>query len=203
MNWQQLATASDLETTIKNLQENNIEALVVETKEEALEMVKQRIPEGASVMTGSSTTLNQIGFSEYFESGAHAWRNMHQEVGNENDEIKRGELRRVAVTSDYFLASPNAVTTSGKLISADATGNRVGAMPYAAKHVLLVAGTQKIVPDIETGMQRVRDHVFHLEDKRAQAAYGVGSSINKWAIIEKETVPGRILVIFVKEELGF
>jgi L-lactate utilization protein LutC len=203
MNWTQLASTEKLEKTQENLRNHNIESMVVNSGAEALAEIKKRIPAGAEVMTGSSTTLNQIGFSEYFESGDHGWRNMHHEITREDEDAKRSELRRSSVTADYYLASPNAISETGAIIAADATGSRVGAFPYAAKHLILVVGTHKIVPDIETGIQRVREHVFPLEDKRLLDAYGMNSSINKWAVIERETDPNRILVIFVNEVLGF
>jgi hypothetical protein len=67
----------------------------------------------------------------------------------------------------------------------------------------LVVGTQKIVPDLEGGLRRIYDHAFPLEDARAQAAYGIHSSVNKIVIINREIDPGRITVVLVDEALGF
>ena len=68
---------------------------------------------------------------------------------------------------------------------------------------MIVAGANKIVPDIEGAFGRIKNYVINLENKRALKVYGVKSSLNKWVIIEKESVLNRIKLILVKEPLGF
>jgi hypothetical protein len=155
-------------------------------------------------MSGSSTTLIQIGFSEMLKSGNHKWINLHKEILKETDKVKRSNLRRSSITNaDYFLCSVNAITRDGKLVAVDASGSRVGALPFAAKSVLIIAGANKIVPDIESAFDRIKNYVINLENERALKVYGVKSSLNKWIIIEKESVLNRIKLILVKEPLGF
>src|SRR5690606_35576232 len=124
-------------------------------------------------------------------------------IFKEQNPAKQLDLRRFSTTADYYLASVNAITTDGKLVSADRTGSRVSAYPFAAKTLILVAGTQKITKDLNEAMTRVRDHVLPQEKVRALEAYGVDSEIGKWVIIEKEVARGRIKLILVKESLGF
>lgn len=174
-----------------------------ESGEQALSMLKSLLPKGAEVMVGSSTTLNEIGFSEYLQSDQHEWRNLNAEIWAENDDKKRAELRRYATTAEYVVASANAVTKEGQIIAADASGSRVGTYPFAAQHLILVVSTHKITNDIADGMQRVREYVFPKEDARAQQAYGAGSTIAKWVILERETIPNRVTVILVDGEFGF
>lgn len=202
-NWDTPASDTVIAQTKANLEGHGINVEVVETGAEALAKLKTLIPEGSEVMTGTSTTLNEIGFTEFLGSNESKWVNVHAQITAENDDQKRNELRRTSVTSEYFLASVNAISQTGALIACDATGSRVGAFHSAAKKLVLVAGTQKITESIETAMQRVKEYVFPLEDKRAQAAYGFGSSTNKWIILEKEANPDRITLILVKEKLGF
>jgi L-lactate utilization protein LutC len=202
-NWTTLATPEVVTTTMENLQRRGMTALHVASKAEALAQIEQLIPEGKSVMTGSSTTLNQIGFAELVKANPHHWTDVHAQINAEPDETKRHQLRRLSVTSEYFLASPNAVTQEGQLVIVDRTGSRTGAMPSAAEHLILVVGTQKITPNLETAMQRIREYVFDLEDKRSLAAYGTHTDFGKWVIIEKEITPNRITVIFIDEALGF
>jgi len=201
--WNELPSKEIVESTVEKLQEHGMIVEVVADKSAALKRLKSLIPSGAEVMTGSSTTLNEIGFSEYLESGKHPWVSLHTQIGAENDETKRNSLRRQSVTAEYFIASANALTEDGKIVSVDATGSRVGALPYAAEKVILVVSTQKITKDLEAAMERIRNHVFPLEDKRMQAAYGMGSNLSKWVILEKEFVPGRITILLVEEKLGF
>jgi len=69
--------------------------------------------------------------------------------------------------------------------------------------VILVVGTQKIVKDLEEGLRRIDEYSLPLEDARAQAAYGVNSSVNKVVVINREVKPGRITVVFIDEVIGF
>jgi len=201
--WNELPPKKVVEATVSQLQGHGMSVELLADKAAALTRLQEMIPAGAEVMTGSSTTLNQIGFTEYLESGKHDWKNLHLAITAENDDVKRNTLRRKTVTAEYFVASANALTEDGKIVSVDATGSRVGALPYAAEKVILVVSTQKITKDLEAAMQRIRDHVFPLEDNRMQDAYGMGSNLSKWVILEKEFVPGRITILLVEEVLGF
>ncbi len=201
--WDNIPTTEVVNQTAQALTERGMQAIVVKDKQAALQWLQENIPAGATVMTGSSTTLNEIGFSDYLNSTDSPWKNVHAAISAENDDAKRNILRREAAASEYFLASANAVAQTGQIVSVDATGSRVGAFLFTAEHLILVVSTKKITPDLETAMQRVREHVFPLEDKRSQAAYGAGSGTNKWVIIEREISPGRITVLLVNERLGF
>lgn len=202
-NWTQLPNQEVVKTTLENLQNNGFEVELLATKKAALARLQESIPAKSEVMTGSSTTLNQIGFTDLLKEGKHKWKNLNAEIWAENDEEKRNELRRKSITAEYYLASANAVTQDGKIVAVDATGSRVGAFHFGAKHLILVVSTQKIVKDLETAMKRIREHVFPLEDQRMQEAYGMGSNFSKWVILEKEFTPGRVRVLLVQEELGF
>lgn len=196
------ASRAQLEKVAHNMNERGFATQIASTKEEALKILTKLIPEGAEVMTGSSTTLNEIGFSDLLQKGMKDWVNVSAKVWSENDDAKRMDLRRKATTSEYFLSSVNAVTKEGQLVAVDASGSRVGALPFAAKNIIFVIGAQKLTSDLESAMQRIREYVFPKEDVRAQEAYGFGSALNKWVIIERE-VPGRIQVILVEDSLGF
>ncbi|MCR4313232.1 MAG: lactate utilization protein, partial [Candidatus Roizmanbacteria bacterium] len=134
----------------------------------------------------------------------HKWKNLHEDILKESDRSKQSDLRRKSITeADYFLCSVNAITEDGKLVAVDASGSRVGALPFAAKNVLIIAGANKIVPNIEGAFDRIKNYVINLENERAMKVYGVKSSLNKWIIIEKESASNRIKLILVKESLGF
>ncbi len=201
--WDTPATDEVITQTKANLEAHGIKVEVVETGVDALAKLKGLIPSGAEVMTGSSTTLHEIGFMDFIESAESKWVNVHALITAENDEQKRHDLRRKAVTSEYFLASVNAISQTGALVACDNTGSRVGAFHAAAKNLVLVASTHKITESVEAGMQRIKEYVFPLEDKRMMAAYGFGSGMSKWVVLEKEVNPNRITLILVKEKLGF
>ncbi len=201
--WNKLATAAVVEETAKNLRQRGVNVIIVRDGHAALQRLQKIIPSGSQVMTGSSTTLQEIGFIDLLQTNESSWQNVQAKIWNESDENKRAQLRRQALTSEYFVASANALARSGEIIAVDATGSRVGAFPFAAEHLILVVGTQKIVESLAAGMQRIREYVFPLEDERAKVAYGVGSRFGKWVIIEHEATSDRITVILVEEKVGF
>ena len=201
--WDKILGDEELDEAVKNIESRGIKVIVVENKEEALEKLKSLIPKEASIANGSSTTLNEIGFVSYLQEGDHGWKNLHKEVLEEKDPARQAELRRKMVTADYFLGSVNAISKNGELVACDNSGSRVGAYHFAAKNLLLVAGCQKIADNLEGAMRRIKEYVFPLENERAKKAYGTGSNMSKWIIIEKEIIPHRITLILVKEKLGF
>src|SRR5438128_153174 len=85
----------------------------------------------------------------------------------------------------------------------DGSGSQLGPYVSGAGRVILVVGTQKIVPDLEQGLRRINEYAWRLEDARAQAAYGINSAVNKVVIINREITPGRITVVLVDEAIGF
>lgn len=201
--WDTHPSDEDIEETVANLEAHGFEVDVVADAEEALDVLKAEIPDGASVMNGHSTTLEEIGFMEHLHEGDHAWENLHDHVGSIDDEEARAAARREAQTADYFLGGANGIAKTGALVAADASGSRVGAYPFAAKHLLVVAGVNKIEDDIETARDRLEEYAYRLEDERAQDAYDVGSAIAKELVYRREQHEGRTTVVLVEETLGY
>ena len=113
------------------------------------------------------------------------------------------EIRRLTAAPQVMLGSVHAITETGSLIAASISGSQLGPYAAGAGQVILVAGTQKIVADLEEGLRRIDDYAFPLEDARALEAYGIHSGVNKVLIINREVVPGRITVVLVDEAIGF
>lgn len=204
MDFNQLATKETVEQVIENLKNRGITAILVETKEQALEKIKELIPEGMSIMTGSSTTLDQIGFTDLLISKNHPWKNLKDEILNESDTQKRNELRKNSVLADYFLGSVHAVTKDGEVLVASATGSQIPSYAFSSDNVIWVVSTKKIVNNLDEAFQRVKEHVYPLEDQRMKNNGHEGSVIGKWFILEREILPNRkITLIFVNEDLGF
>ena len=200
--WTALPPDSVVNKVADVIRGRGIDVIIVKDKAEALKAVQKLIPKGAEVMNGSSTTLAEIGYMQLLESGKHPWKDVHKAISSESDDVKRNELRRKSVTAEYFLGSVNAIVETGELVACDMSGSRVGAYLFAAKNLVLVSGTQKIVPSLEKGMQRVREYVLPLEDARMKKLYGMGSKTGKWMMLEHER-PGRTTLILIKERLGF
>jgi hypothetical protein len=202
-NWDTIPDEETIAKTVEAIRGRGIGVEVVEYRVQALERIKSIIPKEATVMTGSSTTLHQIGFMEHLNTSRHGWKDLHAAIVAQRNEKKRRELRRKSVTADYFLGSINAIAKTGELVACDRTGSRVGAYHYAAKNLILVAGVQKITDDVNLAIKRVIEYVLPLETKRALEVTGTPSASNKWVIIERELQPNRIMLILVRERLGF
>ena len=196
-------TADELDVAVENLEASGFDVVVVEDGEAALAELVARIPDGASVMDGHSTTLEEIGFVDHLMEGDHEWENRHAEVYGIDDDAERQRARREAQASDYFVGSVNAVAGTGELVAADASGSRIGAYPFAAANLLLVAGTNKVVDDLDAALDRLDDVAYPLEDARAQDAYGAGSVIAKQLIYRQESQEGRTTLVLVRESLGY
>ena len=205
MNYGTLANTEAIQKAIKALAERGIEATQVNNRAEALEKVKSLIPKGASVMNGSSRTLEEIGFVDYLKSGNHGWKNLHEEILAEKDKAKQAMLRKQAVLSDYYLGSVHAVAETGQLVIASNSGSQLPHIVFTSPNLIFVVGVQKIAPNLDAAIARVREYVLPLEDQRMKSVGMGGSFISKLLIFEKEQpfMNRKVYVIFVNEKLGF
>ena len=205
MNYELIPPKEIVEKTAAALKERDVETLVVDTKEQALEKIKEFIPKGASVMNGSSTTLEQIGFVDYLKSGAHGWNNLHEAILAEKDPVKQSELRKQATLSDYYLGSVNALAQTGEFIVASNSGSQLPHIVFTSLNLIFVVGTQKIVPTLADAMRRLEDYVVPLEDQHMKKLYGIGTILSKIVIFKHENpMMGRkVKMILVQEKLGF
>ncbi len=201
--WDTAPDEATIINTAEAIRRRGIGVEVVEYRVQALEKVKGIIPKGASVMTGSSMTMDQIGLMEHLRTGKHGWKDLHAAIAAEVNEKRRREARRKSVTADYFLGSVNAIAKTGELVACDQTGSRVGAYLFAAKNLVLVAGAQKITEDVNFAIRRVLEYALPLETERMMSVAGATSAPNKWIIIERELQQNRITLILVRERLGF
>jgi len=137
---------------IKNLKRNFMNGYYFPSAQEALPKIIEHIPQGLIVGLGDSMTLHQIGVVSVLEKGNYrlldpwASKNASQKV----------EMQRQIMTSDVYLVGTNAITLNGELINMDGRGNRVAALIFGPKKVLVVVGVNKIVRNIEEGVNRIR-----------------------------------------------
>ena len=124
---------------IKALQGHGFTVTPVEDGDRALAELQTMIPRGAEVMTGSSTTLIEIGFEDLIAGKKCGWKDLHTGITAENDDAKRAELRRKSVTADYFVSSASAITETGEIFGCDASGAGSG-------HGRLPPGTSSSYP---------------------------------------------------------
>src|SRR3989338_4402628 len=140
MNYEKLATKETVSKTAEKLLANNIEVFTVENGAEALAKIKELIPKDASVMNGSSRTLEQMGFVEYLKSGKHGWNNLHATIVAEKDKAKQSALRKQAVLSDYYLGSVHALMETGEFLVASNSGSQLPHVVFTSKNLIFVVG---------------------------------------------------------------
>ena len=204
-NWDSLPNKQTVTRTIEALKNRGINAELVDSPRDALRLIATKIPDGAQIMTGASTTLDEIGFTELLKTGAHKWKNLKQEIMSETDPAKQRSLRIQATGAEYFIGSVQAVAETGEVVVVSASGSQIPAYAFNARNIVWVVGTQKFVPSLEEALRRIREHALPLESARMKTQGFPGSIIGKILILERE-VPqlGRNLtMILVNQKLGF
>ena len=140
-----------VKTVIRALEGNNITARYVETKEDALKLIKEIIPTGSLTATGGSATLNECGIIDYLKQNT----NYADRYAAKTPEEKR-EAEINAYRANFYLASANAVTEHGEIYQVDGNSNRISALAYGPEKVILVVGINKIVKDLRSAVDRVK-----------------------------------------------
>ncbi len=205
MNYTTMATDDTVKTTMHALTERGFLPELVTTRTDALARVKALIPTGASVMNGSSRTLEEIGYIDELKRGQHGWNNLHVAILAEQDPDKQALLRKQSILSDFYLGSVHAIAQSGEIVVASNSGSQLPHLVYTSPNLILVVGIQKITPDLDTALARVKEYVLPLEDARMKEAGMGGSFISKLLIINREPsfLGRKAHLLFVKEYLGF
>jgi L-lactate utilization protein LutC len=169
------ASATALDELAVNLRERNFEVVIVDSAEEAKVAVLARLPEGAEVHAGKSKTLEDAGiFKELMDSDHYEF--IRKRTMKMDRQTQLRDIRKLSAAPDFMLGSVQAVTRTGQLIVASASGSQIGPYSAGAGKLILVVGSQKIVPDLETAMRRLREYVMPYEDARLREQMGVGTS---------------------------
>ena len=156
-------------------------------------------------MNGASVTLEAIGYSEYLREGNHPWKDLHAGVTAESDPLKRAELRKKSVNSDYYLGSVHALAETGQILIASNSGSQLPHIAFTSPNIIFVVSTKKIMPTLDEAFQRLEEYVIPLEDERMKEAMGVGTMKAKTLVLHRENpaLKRNVLILFVKEDLGF
>ncbi len=205
---------------VKNLQKNNINAVVVEDVFELLQYIKNIIPLGAVVSNGGSVTLTETGIIDLLKNGEYNFLDRSAD-GLTRDEIE--EIFHKSFFADYYLMSTNALTEDGMLYNVDGNSNRVAALLYGPKHVIVVAGKNKIVKNISEAIKRVKTIAAPKNSARLNCDTYCNSQQRcvccdntdfsgcdsdgriccNYVVTSKQRKKGRITVIIVNQELGY
>lgn len=209
--------------TIKNLEKNNMKAYYVESKADVVNKVAELIADGETVSVGGSMSLFKCSVIDHLRSGRYNFQDRYAQrlTGPETEEIFRK-----AFFADTYISSANAVTENGELYNVDGNGNRVAAICYGPKSVIIIIGYNKIVDDLDAAISRVKRtaapaNCVRLSCKTYCSEKGECMSIQtgddgmaagcispsriccSYVVSGFQKVKDRIKVIIVGEELGY
>jgi hypothetical protein len=190
-----------LGATVVALEEHGFSVEVVEVLDAARKTVLARIPEGSSVMTNTSVTLQETGIADAINDGG-PYKSVRNEMMALDFATQGQQMRAIAGAPDYALGSVHAVTRGGALFIASASGSQMATYAWGAANVIFVVGAQKLVPTPESARERIFEHSLKLEDARALSAYGQNSAVGKILEIHQE-MPGRIHIVLIRQTVGF
>jgi hypothetical protein len=197
---------------IEKLVAHDFRAIYVKTKEEAAEEVWKQITPNQRIGVGGSLTIRELGILEKLEAQGNTVYNHWKPGLSKEDNLG---MRKSQMTSDLFLSSTNAVTLNGELVNIDGIGNRVNSINFGPGRVILVAGYNKIVEDVQEGINRIKNVAAPLNARRLNmdipcAKVGKCVDCNSpnricriIVIHERRPQLTDFLIILVGEELGY
>lgn len=214
-------TKMRLEKTAENLRNNNMDAYVVKDSSEAVELVKSLITEGETISCGGSESLKESGIMDLMKSGKYNF--LDRSLGKTREEVE--EIYRQTYFCDTYFSSSNAVTENGELYNVDGNSNRVSAICYGPKSVIMICGYNKLVKNIDEAILRVKTvcapaNCVRLNSETYCAAKGECKSLVQggdmpsgcksedrvccnYMVSAQQRQKGRIKVILVEEQLGY
>ncbi len=201
------------EKLIKNLEKRRMEGSYAATAVQAREEVVAMITPGASVIRCGTMTAGE---AEFWEAIAEVPDVTLLDPYEPGITVEEGlECRRQGMTADFMIASSNAITLDGKLVNLDGMGNRVAAMTFGPKKVILMVGMNKVTSDLESAMARVKHYAAPVNNirlglKNPCVKTGLCSDCrsptricNMWSIIEGHMIENRIHVKLIGESMGY
>lgn len=195
-------------TIIKNFKKRQIEGYYCSDNKSAISKALALIPEGSSISWGGSMTLIETGLIDCI------LKKDYKIINNDSFKDERQFYSKICC-SDFFLMSTNAITLDGELINIDGKGNRVSFLCFGPQNVLILAGMNKVVSDIETGFKRVRNvaappNAIRLNRNtpcvltgKCGDCYSTDCMCGQLVITRRSGIPHRIKVILIGEELGY
>ena len=202
------------EQVIKNFKKRGLDGIYCESSDEAVKTICRMVPAGSLVGLGGSETIIESGLVDALRRMDIRLLDRYKE-GVSKEEVN--EMRRRGLAADIFICSSNAITADGKLVNIDGTGNRVAAMIFGPAQVIVMAGMNKVAPDLAAAIARVRNSAAPANSLRV----GVETPCSKTGfcqdphchpphriccqlvVTEANMTPGRVTVVLVGETLGY
>lgn len=194
------------------LETNGMEAVVAATRDDARNEVLAALTKGASIGLGGSYTVREIGLLDALREGEFVLFDQYRE-GLSREEAM--DARKQGTHADFFVSGSNAITDDGKIVNVDGLGNRLAGFCFGPAKVIIVAGRNKVVTDLDAALARVRNVAAPMnaarfglstpcvETGRCSDCDSPERICNLTLIIEKQKVKGRIKVILINEDLGY
>ncbi len=174
-----------LQKVADRIRERNIHVLIVNNGEEARQAVLEMIPQGSEVHSGKSKTLQDSGIFDAMMD-PNQYNALRHQFMKMDRKTQMREIRKLTAAPDFMLGSVHAITEDGILVDASATGSQLAPYASTAGKVILVVGSQKIVPDLETALMRIREYVLPWEVTQVRKLINMGTYVGKILIIERE-----------------
>ncbi|MEI6101445.1 MAG: lactate utilization protein [Eubacteriales bacterium] len=195
------------EKVIAEICKRNMDGFYCETKEDALKKVLEMIPKESMVSCGGSATLNEIGLRAALQNGGYNFLDPNGVQGG----AAKDQIAHQALGADYFLMGCNAIAATGELVNIDGYGNRVAALIFGPKNVIVIAGINKVAPNLDAAILRAKTVAAPLTMlifKKDYSSYdelmlAAECACSQTVITRFSVTKGRIKVILVKERLGF
>lgn len=199
------------EILVKNLKARHFDAWYCDTKEEALAKALELIPEGSTVGWGGALSAQQIGLMDALNKGNYAAIDRDRCATPE----EKAQAAKDSMFADFFLTGANALSLDGQMVNIDGAGNRVSAIIFGPKNVLVIAGMNKVMDDLDAAVNRARTVAAPMNKQRFDpntpcavtgscADCKVEGCICNHIVITRHCRPvGRIKFILVGEPLGF
>ena len=193
---------------IEGIDSRNMKGYYANSKEEALKLALDLIPEKSSVTMGGAMSAHEIGLVDALQKGDYDF------IDRDVYEDKRAAMLK-AYDADFFLSSANAITEDGVIVNIDGNANRVSAIAQGPKHVIFIVGMNKVCPDVDAAMKRARNVAAPINAQRfglSTPCAKTGSCMNckspdticcQFLITRFSRHPGRIHVIMVNDNLGY
>lgn len=204
--------AKKIDRTLKALEKNNMEARFIHSIDELVSVISQMVPDESTVSYGGSYTLVKLGLIDMFRNRDVVLYD-RDKPGIDSEEKRR--LQIASFDSDFYFLSSNALTENGELYNVDGTGNRVAALTYGPRNVIVIVGSNKIVRDVDEAISRVERlaapaNCVRLNRKTPCVETGVCMDCdspericNTYVVTRRQMIKGRVKVFILNDDYGY
>jgi hypothetical protein len=197
------ASEERIKRVSESLVQNNIEVHVVDTASDARALLEKLLPLDKEIFTSSSETVRLSGIDQLINGPNSQFRSVRKELAKLDPATQFRQQVKLGATPDVVVGSVHAVTESGQVLVASASGSQIAPYVAGAEKVFWVVGSQKLVKDLKAGLRRIELYSYPMEDARMHEVRNFPSMLAKVLIVYREPRPGRTAMVLVREPIGF